>query len=151
MKVTSFRRDAKAMRDGEWVSPGPEFGDVEIKTRAMMSAYYDSLNAKTAREARRVGGENKIGQQFKNRVIIEAMIDHCLLDIRGLEHDDGTPITIAEFRDMIREEDYAELATMALQATIQVGRQRDDELQDAVGNSPAASTSDLGEAAKTNG
>lgn len=134
MKVGSFRRDAKAMRDGEWVSPGPEFGEVEILTRAMLPAYFDAVNAKTAREARRVGGEAKIGQAFRNKVIVDCLIEHCLMDIRGLENDDGSPVSFEQFCDMIQQEEFSELATMALQATNQVGRSRDDELADALGN-----------------
>ena len=139
MKVGSFRRDARAMRDGEWVSPGPEFGEVEIKTRAMLPAYYDKLAALTAREARRVGGENKIGMEFRNRSIVACLVEFCLQDIRGLEHDNGEPVTFEQFVEMIGQEDYSELATMAIVATAQVGRSRDDELSDAVGNSLPAS------------
>ena len=139
MKVGSFRRDAKAMRDGEWVSPGPAYGEVEIRTRAMLPSYYDRLAAMNAREARRVGGEDKIGMSFKNSSIIEALIDHCLLDIRGLENDDGSAVTFAQFCEMIRQEDFAELATMAIVATSQVGRSREDELADATKNSPRPS------------
>lgn len=139
MKVGSFRRDARAMRDGEWVSPGPEFGEVEIKTRAMLPAYYDALNARTAREARRVGGANKIGMKFQNSNVVDCLIEYCLQDIRGLEQDDGTAVTFDQFCEMIRQEDFAELAAMAIQATAQVGRCRDDELQDAVGNSAPVS------------
>ena len=139
MKVGSFRRDARAMRDGEWVSPGPEFGEVEIKTRAMLPAYYDKLAALTAREARRVGGENKIGMEFRNRAIVQCLVEFCLQDIRGLEHDDGKPINFDEFVEMIGQEDYAELATMAIVATAQVGRSRDEDVADATKNLPPAS------------
>lgn len=142
MKTSSFKRDARAMRDGEWVSPGPEFGEIEIKTKAMLPSYYDAMNAKTAREARRAGGEAKIGQAFRNKVIVDCMIEHCLMDIRGLEHDDGTPVLFAEFCEMIQDESFSELATMAIQATAQVGRSREDELVAAVGNSPPSSATD---------
>lgn len=151
MKVGSFRRDAKAMRQGEWVSPGPEFGEVEILTRAMLPAYYDALAARTAREARRVGGEAKIGMAFKNKVIVDCMIEFCLQDIRGLENDDGSPVTFEQYVEMIREEDYAELATMAIQATAQVGRTREDAKQDAAGNSHGASTASYAAAETSNG
>jgi hypothetical protein len=139
MKVGSFRRDAKAMRDGEWVSPGPEFDDVEIKTRAMLPAYHDKLAALRAREARRVGGEAKIGMEFMNRAIVDCLIECCLLDIRGLTHDSEpgepvVPVMFEEFVEMIKDPGYAELAAMAVQATAQVGRARDEDLQDAVGN-----------------
>lgn len=128
------------MRDGEWVSPGPEFGEVELKTRAMLPAYYDKLAALTAREARRVGGENKIGMEFRNRSICACLVEFCLQDIRGLEHDEtGQPVTFPEFCDMILSEDYAELATMAIVATSQVGRAREAELEDATKNLPKPS------------
>ena len=140
MKVGTFRRDARAMREGEWVSPGPEFEDVEIKTRAMLPVYHDQYAIRVAREARRVGGEANIGIEFRNRLVVDLIIAHCILDIRGLEHDDHTPILFEEFCEMIRDESYADLAAMAIKATGAVGRARDDVREDAIKNSVVAST-----------
>ena len=139
MKVSSFRRDPRAMHDGEWIPAGPGWGEIEVKTRAMLPVYRDAVATRMAREERKAGGADRVKSSVRDRVIIDCLIDHCLLDVRGLEHENGDAVTFTEFCDMIRLEEYTELAGMCITATGQVGRERDEQLADAVGNSPAAS------------
>jgi hypothetical protein len=63
------------------------------------------------------------------------VIEHVVLDVRNLEHDDGTKVTFDEFTQMLRDPDYAELATACSAAASQVGKRRATDLEDAAPSS----------------
>ena len=134
-KLSTFSRNAKAMKEGDWVNPGAEYGGIEIKTKAMNSEYADA-RANALRLAARefFGNEAKIGSEKRNKIDIQALIDNCLLDIRGLEHADGRPVSIDEFNQMILEPQYGELAIIAFQCAGQVGRVNANMVEEAEGN-----------------
>lgn len=134
-KLSSFSRNGKAMREGEWINPGPEYGGIEIRTKAPGPAYADARAAKLRRAARIAGGEAKVGQEQRNAIDVEALIEHCLLDVRGLEHDDGRPVTFDEFCKLLQQEEHAELAILAFTCASQVGQRKADQLEEAEGNS----------------
>ena len=140
-KLSSFTRNAVAMREGEWINPGAEYGGLEIKSKAMGAAYSDMRAGEIRRLARRPGGEAKIGAEERNVIDIEALNKTCLLDIRGLEHDDGSPVTIAEFKKMILKPEYQELAVIAFQCAGQVGQTNAALIEEAEGNLSNASPS----------
>ena len=134
-KLSTFSRDARAMRDGDWISPGPEYGEIEIKTRAMGPTYSDARAAMIRREARLAGGEQKIGQKRRNEIDLECLIKHCLLDVRGLTHDDDTAVTFAEFCDLLPKPEHAELAVLAFTCAGLVGQSKAVQIEEATGNS----------------
>lgn len=135
MKVGSFKRDPRAMREGEWVPAGPEFGELTIKTKAMGTAFADAQQAMLRREARLAAGEANIKQEKRNAIFAECLIQHCLLDVKGLEHDDGSAVTFPEFCEMLRLEEFSELAIVATNCAAQVGRRAAVQAEDAAGNS----------------
>jgi hypothetical protein len=134
-KLSDFHLNVKAMREGEWVSMGAEFGDLEIKTKAMGDGYHKMQSDLLRREARLAGGEDKIPAVKKREINVKCLVECCLLDVRGLTQDDGvTPVSFKEFCELLAEEAYAEMAVLALRATIEVGTKRAAKKEEAKGN-----------------
>lgn len=136
--ISSFRRDANAMAHGEWVSPGPEFGDIEIRTKAISYSYIDAKAAAMRQAAREFGGIDKIPSEREARINVECMINHALLDVRGLTAG-GEPVGFRAFCDMLRNPEFGELASMAFTACNLVGRLRAADMDAGAGNSVAPS------------
>lgn len=132
--LKSFRRDARAMREGDWVSPGAEFDGLEIRCRFLGFDYADAVALKTRQSARLPGGEDRLTSEQRSRINLDAMIETALLDVRGLQDDTGAPVPFADFIDMLRDPAYGQLATLAFQCCMMVGRQRETDRQDAAGN-----------------
>lgn len=138
--ISSFRRDARAMRDGAWVSPGPEYGALEIFTRAIGHRYRDHVAAATRAAAKQYLSEERIPAEVRDGIATEALITCCLLDVRGLS-DNGQPVTFARFCDLIRDPAFGELNNASFICAGLVGRQQGEERDAALGNSPSTSAS----------
>lgn len=137
--VSSFKRDARAMRDGEWINPGPEYGGLEIKCRALAHQYLDAQAAKLRAAARGYDDDvSRVPSEVRGRINIDCLIEHGLLDVRGLT-DGGEPIGFAEFCELLRDPGAGELTSLAFTCCGRVGRQRAADLQAAAGNSVPAS------------
>lgn len=135
VKLSTFGRDLKAMKEGEWIVATPEFPTIRIRTKAMGAEYSDNQAARMKRAARNYGGSSdKIGQRERTEINIDALIEVCLLDVEGFENDDGTPTTFDEFCQSIRKEENFELARMAFECAQEVGRRQNNEVEDAKGN-----------------
>jgi len=136
--VSSFRRDARAMRDGDWQSPGPEYGPLRLKTRALGHAYNDAVQAGLKQLARVYLSEDRIPSEERAKVQVEALIAHCLIDVEGLS-EKGKTMPFARFLELIRDPSYGDLSNAAFIAAGLVGRSQSAATEDAVGNSPPAS------------
>lgn len=134
-KLGSFGRSRSAMDEGEWVSPGDEFDDLEIKTRPYNDAYTDLRALKLRQAARRYGGEiGKIPNAVQRGIIVDCLVAHCLQDVRNLEHDDGTPVEFDDFVEMLRDARYGDLFVAAAAAPAKVGLTVAAEAEEAEGN-----------------
>lgn len=138
VEIASFKRNAVAMRDGDWVAPLAEFPTFEIKTKAMGYAYADAQAAKVKRAARQFGGEDRIPTAERARINTEALTEKCLLDVRGLTSG-GQPIDFAAFCLLIQDDGFGELSNAAFGAAFAVGRDRAADIEDAAGNSAPVS------------
>jgi len=136
-RLNSFRVDSRLIEQGEWVSPGEEYDDLEILTRGLTDQYSDARAAKLRRAALRYGGDvNKLPGSITRDITVECMIDHVLLDVRHLSDEDGNPIDFAGFKELLRNPDYSDLVIAALKAAAIVGTQRIRNAEDAEKNSP---------------
>lgn len=133
-KLSTFARNPVAMREGEWINPGPEYNGIEIKSKAMGSAYTDMRASKMRRAARLVGGEDKVGSKERNQIEIESLNETCLVDVRGLDHADGKTVTIKEFKELILLPEYGELAIMSFTCAVRVGQNNAALVEEAEGN-----------------
>jgi hypothetical protein len=135
-KISTFKINSRAQKEGEWVPPGEEYGDLEILTRGLTDPYFDAQAARQRRAAVGFNGNvDKLPLAIRRAINLDLLIEHVVLDVRNLEHDDGTKVTFDEFTQMLRDPDYAELATACFAAASQVGKRRATDLEDAAPSS----------------
>lgn len=136
-KLGNFKINSKARKDGEWVRPGEEYEDLEILTRGLTDTYFDGQAARQRRAAVAYNGNvDKLPLAERREINLDLLIEHVILDVRNLTHDDGkTPVTFAEFKVMLRDPDYAELGLACFAAASQVGRRRQADVEDAIPSS----------------
>jgi hypothetical protein len=149
-KLSSLRVNASAIADGEWMEVGPADNRFEIKTRGMTAAYRDGLSAlrreaaRTANRGLRPGDvpttPDSLPPSLDDSCQGQALVQFCTLDVRGLDHEEGKPVTAAELKGMLlNREEYPWLIVLALQAAQSVGAVRVTEAEDAAKNSAAGS------------
>ena len=137
--LSAFRVDAKARQEGQWVRVGEEFLDLEVLVRGLTDRYTDAVAARSRQAARSYGGDvQKLPAAIARGIVVSALCDHVLLDVRNLK-DGDRDITIDEFKQLLRDENYFELVNAVLRATALVGQARAEDLMEAVGNSGPAS------------
>ena len=137
--ISAFQRNAAAMRDGEWLSPGVQYPGIEFKCRALGHEYLDAFARNTKIQARLVGGEEYLSAEQKARINIDALIETALLDVKGIE-ERGVPVTLARIAEMMRDPAYAELTGMVFNCASRVGRLLAADFEDAAKNSEPVST-----------
>jgi hypothetical protein len=139
-RLSAFRVDSKAIEAGAWVKPGDEYDDLEIQTRGFTDVYTDAKAAKLRRAALQYGGDQaKIPNAVVRRVIVDCLIGHLLLDVRGLADEAGAPVAFAGFCDLLRDPDYSPLVNACIQAASTVGLIKAAVAGDDLGNSATPS------------
>lgn len=134
-RLSSFRVDPRAAEDGSWHSPGEEYEDLEIQSRAMGDRYSDALAAKRRRAAASLAGDtSKIPMAIARRLMVDALVEHCLQDVRNLADDAGEPVTFEQFCAMLRDPAYPDLLVAAIRAASMAGNVRAETTGDAAGN-----------------
>ena len=138
-KLSQFKRNTKAFTEGTWKRPDPG-SDLEILSRGYTDTYYDAQASKQRAAAKGFNGDTeKLPVAIKRRINIDCLIAHVLVDVRGLEGEDGKPVSFATFCDLIRDPDYSDLANAAFAAASMVTNEREADLADTEGNSSPAS------------
>lgn len=142
-KLSAFRVDPKAVRDGEWQPLGEEFGKIEVLTRGLGNKYEDMRAARQRLAAKAHNGDtDKLKMAVRKRINTECLIECCLMDVRGVDDDDGSPLPFEKFCTMLLSDEYPEVLQACFQAAGRVGKRSVEELEDAVGNSPRLSGTD---------
>lgn len=140
MRLKDVVKNSAAIKNGEWVALGEEFGEVEVLTRGLTDPFLDAQAAKQRQAAKGFGGEvARLPVATRRKINIDCLNKHVLLDVRGLTDDEGRALTIDEFKDLLYDPAYEELVTACFLAAKQVGERRDDDLGDAAGNFAPAS------------
>lgn len=133
--LSRFKADLTKINDGAWVKLGEEFGEIEIQTRGFTDAHNDARAARIRRAATRFSGDaTKIPQSDVRAILIDLLIQHCLLDIRNLEDQNGDPVSFDLFCQLLHDDQYQDLYGAALAAANQVSAEREADLQEAKKN-----------------
>ena len=131
-KLSALLVNAKAIADGEWHSPGEEFDDLQFKVRGMTDKYRDSLARKLRKAAQGFGGDtSRIPSDIFRSLLCDAINEHILLDVRGLEDEDGKAITIEQLRKMLPSIEATDLRDGVIRCATQVGRVKAEDLAEA--------------------
>lgn len=136
-RLSAYRIDTSVRTHGEWVElPGDPFVGVEVLSRGFTDAYTDAKNARLRKAANARGGDlNKVPTAVQREIIVECMIEHCLLDVRGLTNDDDSAVSFAQFCAALRDQPaYESLYIGVVNATASVGLARAEDVKDAAGN-----------------
>lgn len=93
MKISSLKTNAAAAAEGRWVKDLPGLGDIEVKVRGTNTPEYRRRQQAMIR-ALPPSKRNKgmIDPAEQDRILGICLLDHCLLDWKNVEGDDGTPI-----------------------------------------------------------
>lgn len=130
-KLSLFRVNGAAVREGEWI-PVEDYGDLEIFTRGFGDEYSDAQARKQRQAAKSLGGDtDKLPVKVRRQINVECLIAHVVRDVRNLEHDDGSPVSFAEFCDLLRDPDYPGLLIASFTAAAMVGTRREIDIEEA--------------------
>lgn len=130
VKLLKLRRDAQRINDGEWVRPGEEFEDLELKIRGYTFEFTDARAERFRAAARKYGGDiNKVKGKESHAIVVSTIKDYLLLDVRGVVDQDGTEIGIEKFKELLGDMNWQMLVRACIEAAGQVGQERleDDE------------------------
>ncbi len=137
--LKSFRVDAKAREEGEWIEVGEEWLDLEVRVRGLTDRYHDTVAARSRAAARSLGGDtSKLPTAVARAIVINALCEHVLLDVRNLK-DGDQEIGIERFKQILHEPEYYDLVMGVLRATQKVGQARVKDMTEALGNSERTS------------
>lgn len=137
-KLSTFRIDSKAKESGEWQSLGEEFGGIEVLIRGIVDEYSNAISAKMRAAAKPYNGDGrKIPAEVSTRITIEVVCDKLLLGVRGVEGEDGEPMTLDAFKRHMADPDFVDVVNAVVAAAYRVGIVRKDTMQAAAGNSDA--------------
>lgn len=153
--LSKFRRDTSIIKQGQWVTVGENDDTFEILTRGSTAPFRDAIARYRHDAVRDLNRKRQPGSDAYDLATLppsvddaclgRALVEHCVLDLRGLSHDDAgqQPVTLDEFRDMLRDpETFGGLAGLAFAAVGRVNENATAERAEAVGNSltPSATT-----------
>lgn len=133
----AFQINPDVRQDGEWVDLQSDIAEgVAIRTRGFTDAYTDARGKQLRRAVRRFkNNDGDIPAAEARRITIELLIAHSLVDVRGLENADGTPVTFEQFCGALRDQPrFEKLYLAVLTATSQAGEVKTEEVAGAAGN-----------------
>ncbi|RUT26485.1 hypothetical protein C0V97_06000 [Asaia sp. W19] len=143
-KISAFSRDAARIREGETIEVGPSGNTFQITTRGFTPRYRDALfNRKHAAAARlnralQPGAIRYTPETLPptedDRAQGEAIAEHCVIDVNGLQNDDGSEIGVDQFRALLASGEHPMLIALAISAAARVGEEQAEAHREAVGN-----------------
>ena len=133
--LNKFKIDSKRVADGDWISPGEEYDDLEIKTRGFTDEYTDARNSKIRRASALYNNDPaRIPTAVSRAITVECMIKYVVQDVRNLKDANEQPVNFAQFCDMLLDPDYYDLVVACIKAAAIVGVQRAADKADAEKN-----------------
>lgn len=141
MKLSQLEVDTEKENRGDWVE-SPEFPGLHAKVRALRNTDFQRAQQVADRKLKRKYGNQPIPPEEETKKLARLVVDHVLLDISGLEDEDGSQIELTrEFAfEIMTDPKYRKLADFIVWASSVVGENINDEMEDDMGNSAAASS-----------
>ena len=138
MKLSSLARDMRAVEGGVWVQPNPAEG-AEFRVRAVTAKYKMRRDGMVARLTRQHRQWDAVPEEIKAAEQARILFEELVLDLRGIFHDDGRPVTLAEYRALASTFRGGPALDLAFAAVDMATARRESDAQDAVGNSSPSS------------
>lgn len=139
MKLSSLKIDADKVEAGAWVKNIPEMGDLELKVSGLQNARYRRMQARlidAIPRAKRQGG--RVDPEEMDRVTSICLRDTVLLDWRGLENEDGTPMAYTKeaAAEYLTKPEFRRFREAVIYAATVVGEDEAEGEKADEGNSP---------------
>jgi hypothetical protein len=91
MKLSAIKIDPALSEQGDWVENIPDLPGIRIKARGNNSDYR-ALEAKLVREIPRAERIEGVSPKEQDRIASQLLLQTVVLDVEGLEDDDGKPL-----------------------------------------------------------
>lgn len=134
MKLNTMLRDMRAITDGAWVRPNGPQDDLEVKARGYTPGYRQRAEETFNGWQRVYGSPSKVPDEIGARFLADLLFEHCIIDVRGLEHDDGSAVTLAEAREIAGTVEGQPLYSVFKAAVDLVDARRKADAEDIAGN-----------------
>ena len=137
VKLSEFVTDPRAMLDGMWVRVDPaKYGELEILSCGFTDEMLDARAELEWAAADRLGVDRNRLPNAEQRQVNAILLERYLIkDIRGLEDDDGKPITVEQFHRFMHQPGYENLSNAAWQAARRISTTTAKQMEHALGNS----------------
>lgn len=143
MKLSSLKIDAAKIEAGEWIEDIPGMGDLALKVRGLDNADHGNLRSRLFEAIPRSKKHNgRITDPAEaDRLTARCLSEAVLLDWRGLEEEDGSPIPFSKERafEILSNPDMRSLREAVVEAAARVGRDDAESLKADAGNLRATS------------
>lgn len=139
MKLSKLTRDMRAFEDGMWVQPDPN-EEVEFLARGATPKYEARRNGAIRRLVTAHGSLDATPAPIRAKILGGLLFEECILDVRGVTHEDGRAATLAEVRALACTPAGEPALNLAYAAVDRVTARRQADAEDAEGNSEPSST-----------
>jgi hypothetical protein len=92
MKLSAMKIDPALSEQGDWVENIPDLPGIRIKARGTNNSDYRALEAKLVREIPRAERIEGVSPKEQDRIAGQLLLQTVVLDVEGLEEEDGAPI-----------------------------------------------------------
>lgn len=135
-KLSEFRSDTRAINDGIWIHPDKaRYPDLEILTRGFSDEYIDAQQIRLAAAAEKQDGlQSRIPNAERRQINAALLRDFLVLDVRGLENDDGTAVSRDDFLAALDKPEYSKLQQACFAAAARVTSRSAEQIKGAAGN-----------------
>jgi hypothetical protein len=130
MKLSSIKIDSKLAEQGDWVDGIPDLPGIRIKARGTNNTDYRLLEAKLVREIPRHQRIEGVLPADQDRIAGRLMLETVVIDVEGLEAEDGTPMKYTRElgEKLLLDPDYrAFMAGAAYAGSVVAQRQKVDQ------------------------
>ncbi len=149
-RLSRFTRDGNALNNGQAILVGPEGEQFTITTRGFTADYADRLAALQRAAAIKINTgltpaspdrvtPDTLPPSVADKCQAQALAEKCILGVADLENDDGSEMTVEQFKEAVQQRENTGLLIMALQAAGSVGLARKALVEDAEKNLPQPS------------
>lgn len=135
MKINKVKVDVDRENAGDWVQ-SPQFPELWVKVRSIHNTDFRRSFQEEKRKVHRKYGKQPVPVDVEDKVMGRAVVDHVLLDIKGLEDENDAPIEYdREFGlQVMTDPAYRNLSDLVVWAANIVGEQINDEIDEDVKN-----------------
>ncbi|MFT8245195.1 hypothetical protein [Roseomonas sp. BN140053] len=122
--------------EGDWIAPGGDADDIEVRTVGFSDAYTDAQARRHRRLAQAYGGDvTAVPVALMRKANLDCLLQHSVFGLRNLKGEDGQDLPFEEVKRMVYEPRFRPLADAMFAAARLATARRKADIEDAEGNS----------------